>query len=318
MLTYVVRRVLSTVPLLIGAMYLVHVGVSATSDPLASLRLCLPRCQEGYDRIVEIYELDQSIWVRPFAWFDDALRGDFGKSEAIGESVASVLVERGLNTAMVAIPAFLVSALLAVFLSVYSSRRQYSKTDYALTGFSFLGLALPTFFVGLVLQVFWGVWFPKWTGFKPFYTGSMRTESPLELLRSITLPVLTLVIVSVAAESRFGRANMLEIISSDYVRTARAKGLSERQVIWKHALRNAMIPLVTLWALDFAALLGGSVITETIFSWPGLGPAFVIALTKPDLDLVMGITILTALIAIIFNLIADLLYGWLDPRIRLD
>jgi len=318
MLTYVVRRVLSTVPLLIGAMYLVHVGVSATSDPLASLRLCLPRCQEGYDRIVEIYELDQSIWVRPFAWFDDALRGDFGKSEAIGESVASVLVERGLNTAMVAIPAFLVSALLAVFLSVYSSRRQYSKTDYALTGFSFLGLALPTFFVGLVLQVFWGVWFPKWTGFKPFYTGSMRTESPLELLQSITLPVLTLVIVSVAAESRFGRANMLEIISSDYVRTARAKGLSERQVIWKHALRNAMIPLVTLWALDFAALLGGSVITETIFSWPGLGPAFVIALTKPDLDLVMGITILTALIAIIFNLIADLLYGWLDPRIRLD
>jgi len=317
-LTYVVRRVLSTIPLLIGAMYLVHVGVSATSDPLASLRLCLPRCQEGYDRVVEIYELDRSIWVRPFAWFGDAIRGDFGKSEALGEPVASVLVERGLNTAMVAIPAFLISALLAVFLSVYSARRQYSKTDYVLTGFSFLGLALPTFFVGLVLQVFWGVWIPEWTGLKPFYTGSMRTGSFLELLQSVTLPVLTLVIVSVAAESRFGRANMLEIISSDYVRTARAKGLSERQVIWKHALRNAMIPLVTLWALDFAALLSGSVITETIFSWPGLGPAFIIALTKPDLDLVMGITILAALIAIVFNLIADLLYGWLDPRIRFD
>lgn len=318
MLTYVVRRVLTTIPLLIGALYLVHVGVSATSDPLASLRLCLPRCQEGYDRVVEIYELDRSIWVRPFAWFGDAVQGEFGKSEALGEPVGKVLLDRGLNTAMVAIPAFLISALLAVFLSVYSARRQYSKTDYALTGFSFLGLALPTFFVGLVLQVFWGVWFPQLTGWKPFYTGSMRTDSALELLQSITLPVLTLVIVSVAAESRFGRANMLEIVTSDYIRTARAKGLSERQVIWKHALRNAMIPLVTLWALDFAALLGGSVITETIFSWPGLGPAFIIALTKPDLDLVMGITMLAATIAIVFNLIADVMYGWLDPRIRLD
>ena len=112
MLTYVVRRILSTIPLLIGAMYLVHVGVSATSDPLASLRLCLPRFQEGYDRVVEIYELDRSIWVRPFAWFGDAVRGDFGKSEALGEPVASVLVERGINTAMLAIPAFLISALL--------------------------------------------------------------------------------------------------------------------------------------------------------------------------------------------------------------
>lgn len=318
MLTYVVRRVLSTVPLLFVAMYLVHVGVSATSDPLAGLRLCLPRCQEGYDRVVEVYELDRSIWLRPFAWFLDAVKGDFGKSEALGEPVAKILLDRGINTAMIAVPAFFISAILAVLLSVYSARRQYSKTDYALTGLSFLGLALPTFFVGLVLQVFWGVWFPNWTGFKPFYTGTMRSDTFVELLQSVSLPILTLVIVSVAAESRYGRANMLEIVSSDYVRTARAKGLSERKVIWKHALRNAMIPLVTLWALDFAALLGGSVITETIFSWPGLGPAFVIALTKPDLDLVMGITILAASIAVIFNLVADLLYGWLDPRIRFD
>jgi peptide/nickel transport system permease protein len=265
-----------------------------------------------------VYELDRSIWLRPFAWFLDALKGDFGKSEALGEPVAKILLDRGINTAMIAVPAFFISAVLAVLLSVYSARRQYSKTDYALTGLSFLGLALPTFFVGLVLQVFWGIWFPNWTGFKPFYTGTMRSDTFVELLQSVTLPILTLVIVSVAAESRYGRANMLEIVSSDYVRTARAKGLSERKVIWKHALRNAMIPLVTLWALDFAALLGGSVITETIFSWPGLGPAFVIALTKPDLDLVMGITILAASIAVIFNLVADLLYGWLDPRIRFD
>lgn len=318
MITYVVRRIMSTVPLLFGAMYLVHVGVSATTDPLASLRLCLPRCQDGYDRIVQVYELDKSIWLRPFTWFGNALRGDFGFSEALGEPVSKVLLERGWNTAMIAIPAFIISALLAVLLSVYSASRQYSKGDYFFTGVSFLGLALPTFFVGLFLQVFWGVWFPRWTGMKPFYTGSMRSDSLLELLQSMALPVLTLVFVSVAAESRFGRANMLEVVTSDYVRTARAKGLSERSVIWKHALRNALIPLVTLWALDFAALLGGSVITESIFSWPGLGPAFLIALGKPDLDLIMGISILSAAIAVMFNLIADLLYGVLDPRIRFD
>lgn len=111
---------------------------------------------------------------------------------------------------------------------------------------------------------------------------------------------------------------MLEVVGSDYIRTARAKGLSERRVIWKHALRNALIPLVTLWALDFAALLSGSVITETIFSWPGLGPAFISALSKPDLDLIMGIAIFSAVVAVLFNLVADVLYGWLDPRIRLD
>jgi peptide/nickel transport system permease protein len=317
-LTYVVRRILTTFPLLFAALYLIHVGVSFTTDPLGQFRLCLPRCQEGYDRIVERYELDKSIWVRPFTWFRSAMQGDLGFSETLGKPVGEVLLERGANTAMIAVPAFVLSAILAVLLSVYSARRQYSKGDYFFTGLSFIGLALPTFFIGLFLQVFWGVWFPEWTGWKPFYTGLKRDDTFLMLLQSITLPIVTLMIVSVASESRFGRANMLEVVSSDYIRTARAKGLSERKVIWKHALRNALIPLVTLWALDFAALLSGSVITETIFSWPGLGPAFLTALSKPDLDLIMGIAIFSAFIAIMFNLIADVLYGWLDPRIRLD
>jgi peptide/nickel transport system permease protein len=268
--------------------------------------------------LVEKYELDKSIWQRPFTWFGNAARGDLGFSEVLGDPVSTVLLERGGNTAILAVPAFLLSAILAVLLSVYSARKQYSRGDYVLTGFSFLGLALPTFFIGLFLQVFFGVWFQGWTGLKPFYTSLKRDDSWLHLLQSATLPILTLTIVSVAADSRFGRASMLEVVNSDYIRTARAKGLSERAVIWKHALRNALIPLVTLWALGFAALLGGSVITETIFAWPGLGPAFLAALSKPDLDLVMGICIFAAAIAIVFNLIADILYGVLDPRIRLD
>ena len=138
-----------------------------------------------------------------------------------------------------------------------------------------------------------------------------------ELLRDITLPVMSLSILFISADSRFGRASMLETLNQDYIRTARAKGLDERKVVWKHALRNALIPLVTLWALNFSALMGGSVVTESIFSWPGLGPAFIRGLTSADLNLVLGIVLLTGTITVVFNLVADVMYGVLDPRIRL-
>jgi len=315
---YSVRRILSTIPLLVAALYLVHVGVSFTTDPLGSLRLCLPRCQEGYDIVYEKYNLDVSIWLRPFTWMNNALHGDFGFSESFNMPVSEALRERGLNTLLLATPAFVLAAILGLMLAVYSARRPYSIGDYAFTGLSFIGLALPTFVLGLVLQVVLGVKFEKWFGVKPFVTGTMKRDSIGEYLSSATLPILTLCFVSIADLSRFGRAAMLEVINSDYIRTARSKGISERRVIWRHALRNAMIPLVTLWALTFAALLSGSVVTESIFSWPGLGQAFLRALGKPDLDLMMGITILGSVLAITFNLIADLLYGVLDPRIRYD
>lgn len=319
MLVYSIRRVLSTIPVLLVALYLVHVGVSYTTDPTAQYVTCrFTTCQTAYETIVQRYELDKSIWVRPFTWASNAMSGDLGHSEAIGQPVTTVLKERGWNTAQLAIPAFLLAAIIAVLLSVYSARKQYSKGDYFFTGVSFIGLALPTFFVGLVLQVFWGIWFPSWTGWKPFLTSTKADGSIGAMLSSMTLPIITLAFVSIAAESRFGRAAMLDVVNSEYIRTARAKGLSERKVVWKHALRNAMIPLVTLWALDFAALLSGSVVTESIFAWPGLGRVFLVALEKPDLDMVMGITIFAALITITFNLLADLLYGVLDPRIRYD
>jgi peptide/nickel transport system permease protein len=315
---YIVRRILTTIPLLVVALYFVHIGVSYTTDPLANQRLCLPRCQEGYDILVEQYDLDTSIWLRPFNWMGDAIQGDLGESVSYRMPVTDVIKDRGWNTIMLAVPAFLLSAFLGVLLSVYSARRPYSKGDYFFTGLSFVGLALPTFVLGLLLQNVLGVQLQNWFGIKPFYTSTMHTESFRAFLSSVTLPVLTLAFVGIAEESRFGRAAMLETINSDYVRTARAKGISERRVIWRHALRNALIPLVTIWALAFAGLLGGSVVTESIFAWPGLGRAFLDGLGKPDLDLVMGITIVGASLAILFNLFADILYGVLDPRIRYD
>ena len=318
MFAYITRRLLSTIPLLFIALYLVHVGVSATTDPLSQFYLCLPRCQAGYDQIVEVYNLDVSVWVRPFLWFQDALQGDLGTSSSIGEPVTEVLRSRGWNTAMIAIPAFIVGSSIAVLLSVYSARRQYSAGDYVFTGLSFLGLAMPSFVLALIIQNIFAVQLENWFGIKPFNTGRKTGETPLELLRDVTLPAMSLAILGIAAESRFGRAAMLETLNQDYIRTARAKGLDERKVVWKHALRNALIPLVTLWALSFSALLGGSIVTESIFSWPGLGPAFLRALGDTDLNLILGITIFTAFITILFNLIADIMYGVLDPRIRLD
>jgi len=315
---YVLRRVLATIPLLIVTLYLVHVGVSATTNPLADFYLCLPRCQQGFDRIVEVYNLDVSIWVRPFYWFQDAARGDLGFSSAIGIPVTEVLTTRGWNTAMIAIPAFIGGSVIALLLSVYSARRPYSKGDYFFTALSFIGFAFPSFVMALLLQNIFGVQFENWFGVKPFNTGRKTGDSFLTLLRDITLPATSLAILGIAADSRFGRAAMLETLNQDYIRTARAKGLDERRVVWKHAMRNALIPVVTLWALNFSALLGGAVVTESIFSWPGLGPAFLKALGEPDLALVLGFVIFTGVVTVLFNLIADLLYGVLDPRVRFD
>jgi peptide/nickel transport system permease protein len=162
------------------------------------------------------------------------------------------------------------------------------------------------------------IWYLNATGNKFFFTSGMDRSTFVSYIQHATLPIITLSLISVAGESRFQRAATLEILNSDYIRTARAKGLPERTVIFKHALRNALIPLVTVWALDFAALLGGSVITETVFSWPGLGLQFITALTAQDLDLMMAVTMITIILTVSFNLMADLLYGVLDPRIRYD
>ena len=317
MFAYITRRLLATIPLLVIALYLVHVGVSLTTDPLADFYLCLPRCQEGFDIIEETYSLDVNVWLRPFTWFGDVLSGDLGFSSSIGEPVSEVLRSRGWNTAMIAIPAFIVSAIFALLLSVYSARHQYTFGDYFFTGLAFVGLAFPSFVLALLIQNIFGVQLENWFGIKPFNTGRKSGENFLELLRDITLPVMSLSILFISADSRFGRASMLESLNQDYIRTARAKGLSERRVVWKHALRNALIPLVTLWALNFSALMGGSIVTESIFSWPGLGPAFLRALPDADLDLILGIVLLTGTLTVVFNLVADVLYGVLDPRIRL-
>ena len=319
MLAYVTRRVIATIPLLIVSTFIIFWLVSISNDPRSRLATCATCDESAYKRLEDLYELDKTIPLRYVGWLGDAATGDFGTAISINEfPVSEVLGQRIINTLRLAIPAFILIALLAVVLGVYSAVKQYSVADYTVTGFSFLGISMPTFFFGLLLQVVLVVWWQDWFDLKPFYATGIHTDGIMDTISSHTLPIVTLMLVVVAGESRFQRAAMLEVINSDYIRTARAKGLPERTVIFKHALRNALIPLVTIWALDFAALIGGSVITETVFAWPGLGRLLVDGVFAQDLDLVMGITMFFGVLVIVFNLLADLLYGVLDPRIRYD
>lgn len=324
MFAYVARRLLVTVPLLIVATFIVFWLVSTVSDPrnrfAANPAIDTPEERAAVEaRLNELYGLDDPIPVRWVNWMVDAGTGDLGTSTSQGENpVSGIFWKAAKNSAYVAVPAFIITALFAIILGVFSAIRQYSVPDYFITGLSFVGLAFPTFFLGLLLQIFWNLWWPDWTGTKPFFVFGLNNDTLLDTIRSCALPVMTLAAVGIAAESRFARASMLEVTNSDYIRTARAKGLSERRVVFRHALRNAMIPVVTLWALDFAALLGGSVITETVFGWPGLGPLFLTALGSQDVDLMMAIVLFTAFLTVTFNLIADVLYGILDPRVRYE
>ena len=319
MLAYAIRRILATIPLLFVGTFVVYWMTAQVANPLGRLATCNTCDQSAYDRLIEQNDLNTPAHWRYFKWVGKAVTGDFGTSSTQGDTpINDFFWERVWNSAQIAIPAFILVAIVALVLGVYSAVRQYKPSDYAITGLAFLGIAFPTFFLGVVLQVFWGDWWQDWTGTKPFFVANKHDESFKELIQSITLPIVTLATVFIATESRFGRASMLEVINSDYIRTARAKGLSERKVIFRHALRNAMIPIVTLWALDFAALLGGSVITETVFAWPGIGPLFLTALSGQDLNLMMAIVVFSSVLAIGFNLAADLLYAALDPRIRYD
>ena len=182
MLGYSMRRVLATIPLLLVALYLVHVGVSATTDPLAQFRLCLPRCQAGYDEGRRAYDLDVNVWIRPVSWFGDALAGDLGESTTESRPVSDVLWSRGWRTAQIAVPAFIVSAVIALFLSVYSALRQYSAGDYVLTGLSFVGTSFPSFVLALLLQVVFVVQLPQWTADWQWLPDALQGWKPFSML----------------------------------------------------------------------------------------------------------------------------------------
>ena len=321
--TFILRRVLYSIPVLIACSFIIFTFVSLAGDPLGQLKLNPYLSKQTLQNKIEEKHLDKPIPVRYVYWAKEAATDKFGRSLVGDQPIWPDLKRVIPHTLQLLIPALLLSVLLAVAIGVYSAIRQYSIFDYGATTFSFLAYAVPVFWLALMLQIVATESFLKWH-VRIFYTSGLSSPDPgsgvqfvVDRAQHLALPVITIAVISIASYSRYMRASMLEVINSDYTRTARAKGLPESKVTLKHAMRNALIPLVTVVALDVGVLIAGAVVTESIFQLDGMGYYFIQSLQRLDTYAVMAWLMIVAVMVILFNLIADLVYGWLDPRIRL-
>jgi ABC-type dipeptide/oligopeptide/nickel transport system permease component len=325
MLTYIVRRVLYSIPVLIATSFLIFTFVSISGDPLGRLRANPNITAQQFAAIKHSKNLDRPVVVRYGLWIRDAVTKKFGTTMFGNRPIWPDLQRVMGHTLQFILSALIISVIFGIAIGVYSALRQYSVFDYTATTLSFVGFATPVFWLALMLQVIVVQIYLKWN-IRVFYTSGLSSPTGaghgfhflIDRVQHLALPVIALCVLSIAQYSRYMRASMLEVLNSDYVRTARAKGLLERRVIMKHAFRNALIPLVTVVAIDFGALFAGAIVTETIFTLDGMGFYFINALQASDPYPVMAWLMVVAVMVITFNLIADILYGVFDPRIRYD
>jgi peptide/nickel transport system permease protein len=320
MLAYVLRRILISIPVVLIASFVLFVFVRETFDPTARLRNV--RDPAAIEREIERLGLDDPIHVQYGKWLGEFVQGDWGESARTREDVTDMTQRALWNTVQLIVWGILVSATIAVGIGVYSAVKQYSVPDYLFTGLSYLAIAMPPFWFGLIAINVFVFKTQDWFGLDepPLYFVGLHSPRQsgydLDYLRHLVLPVMTLSVQIVGSWSRFQRAAMLDVMSADYIRTARAKGVPRRKMIFKHGLRNALIPLVTVMAVDIGLLFGGLIVTETIFSVPGMGRMFILALLQGDVAVLEAWLVVVAVFVISFNLLADVLYGILDPRIR--
>ena len=324
MLTYIIRRLLYSSVVLVLASFLVFTFVTVSGDPLAGLRISPNVSEQTVQNVIDRKHLDDPVPKRYLYWVQDAFTNQFGSTLLDNRPILPELWRVMKNTLQLIVVAEVLAILVAIVIGVYSAVRQYSILDYCATTVSFLGLSMPLFWLALAVQVLI-VYIFEWTGHRIFPIANLSGVNPghgvefaLDRAHHLVMPVFVLMVASVATYSRFMRAAMLEVINSDYVRTARAKGLTDRRVTMKHAFRNALVPLVTVVAINCGTLIGGAIVTETVFSLDGMGLYFIRALGAADPYPVMAWLTVTATMIIVFNLIADILYGVLDPRVRYD
>lgn len=328
MLIYATRRILQTVPLLLAISLVIFALVSLQpGDPTDALRLN-PHVSAGdLERLKLSYGIGQPVALRYLKWLSHALHGDLGYSQQYYTPAAQYVFSQRLpNTLLLSGAAFVLSTLVALPLGILSALRQYSAADYLLTFLSFVGFSTPVFWLGVMLIYLCAVALPTLThGAFVLPAGGLQTPG-IEtagfgaLLRDrlvhLILPAVCLATIQTAVLTRFMRASLLDVLGLDFVRTARSKGLTARTVVYRHALRNAIVPIITILGLSIPGLLGGATLTETVFSWPGMGRAIFDALVAKDFDVVMAALTFLALTTLAFNLLADLAYMIADPRIH--
>jgi peptide/nickel transport system permease protein len=316
---YLIRRILTAIPTLLGISFVIFAVLSfAPNDPLSQFALNPSITPEVRENIRISLGLDQPWPLRDVKWIWTLVTtGDFGRSFTSRLPVMQYIGLRLPSTLWVLGSAYLISFLLAIPIGIISAIKQYSFLDHLLSAFAFIGFSVPTFFTGVLLILVFSVNL-HWLPFIYDSTVNVTDIASLEkVLKQSIMPITVLALFQTATLARYVRASMLETLPLDYIRTARSKGLSERVVILTHALRNSMLPVITLVALGVPGVFGGALITEQIFRVPGIGSLLVNSLETSDTPVIMGITFVFAILVVMFNLIADIMYAFLDPRIKL-
>lgn len=317
MLKYIVKRVLKTIPMLLLVSVIIYGLLQAMpGDPLDMYIENPSATPEAIEAIKESYGLNEPVYIQYLNWLKGLLSGDWGRSFTSRRPVLELIGEKLVPTLQLSGTAFLIALLIAIPMGVTGAIRKGKIFDNVTSTMTFLGISMPAFWFGMMLQLLFAVelkWLP--TAGRTSLTGA-SAGSAVDIIRHLVMPAIVLSLIYIASWARYARSNFIEVLNQDYIRTARAKGLKEKTVLTIHALRNAMIPLVTVVMLDIPAIFSGAVVTETVFAWPGMGSFFNDALNKQDFPVLMGILMINAVLVIFSNLIADILYAVLDPRIK--
>lgn len=324
MILYIAKRLVLMIPVLLGITVISFTVMKmAPGDPTSLLTDLNPNMnEEAINRIRAHYGLDQPIYVQYAKWLRNMLMLDFGRSFAPDNRlVIDKIWERIPITLLINLLSMAVILTIAIPIGVFSAVKKDSLFDRATTIFVFLGFAVPSFWLALLLMILFGVqleWLPI-SGFRSLnYSQFSTAEKILDVARHLVLPVFVSAFGGLAGLSRYMRSNMLEVIRQDYITTARAKGLDERTVIFKHAMRNALLPVITILGLSIPGLIGGSVIFETVFAIPGMGQLFYQSVMMRDYPTIMGVLVIGAVLTLFGNLLADVMYSLADPRIRVS
>ncbi|GAB4402572.1 MAG: ABC transporter permease [Anaerolineales bacterium] len=320
MWTYIARRLIqATFTLFIITILCFILTRYGTADPLAQYATNPRMSAEDKEALRERLGLNDPVPVQYFRWLGLAIQGDLGYSFFSKQPVLKMIQERLPMTLTLTITAEVFVIIVSLTLGILSALRQYSFLDNLITSVSFVGFSMPIFFIALGLMLIFAVQFKAW-GLPYLPTGAdiWDPKDPVEMIKHLILPVSALVIILSAGYARYVRSSMLEVLGLDYVRTARAKGLNSRAVIFKHALRNAALPFVTLIGLDIPGLLAGALVTESVYSWPGMGRLFWEYAQRGDFPVVLGVLLITSTAVVLMTIVVDVLYTFIDPRIRLS
>ncbi|MBI3733480.1 MAG: ABC transporter permease [Chloroflexi bacterium] len=324
MTNYIIRRVIQAIPLLVLISFAVFMLMQLIpGGPMAAYENNPNISAEDLERLKEELGLNVPKHIQYLNWLGSVLRGDLGISQVTRRPALVEITDKLPNTLTLSLISFVGALLIAIPLGITSAIRQYSWFDTLMTTIAFMGQSIPIFWLGLILIIVFNVMLKNPTTGGPLLPGGGMVTLGIEptladRITHLILPAGVLIFFSLGSHIRYMRAGMLDVLHQDYIRTAHAKGLRERAVVFHHALKNAVIPLVTIIGLEIPGLFGGALITETIFSWPGMGRLFFNSIDRGDYAVMMGILIMSATLVVLFGLITDIVYGFLDPRIRFN